>query len=268
MIGSNLLVILLFLIKSFLEHKDVKISGCIVCIEEPHYLGSDLLLTKILVLKYVLDIILYLVISRINAQTINFILCLRQTSEKGVFLLPLSILCWDIFQLILWVVNHIFLKNVEVCKYLSVMVLIHIHISINWVKFTILSFVLSVSIKIWMNVFDFIMGLITDSIASIALLFLNWEVLNIKLLVRLVSNVSQHGCRLIAVMVNFFLLVLFISFQKLSDCTALSRCLDVSDLQQLIVFHGVLDLSLQELVIVQCGILLSFQFIHFSFLTL
>jgi hypothetical protein len=70
------------------------------------------------------------------------------------------------------------------------MVLIHFHVSIDWVKFTILSFVLGISVKIWMDVLDLIVSLLTNSVASITLFFLDREVLHVKLLVWLISNVS------------------------------------------------------------------------------
>ena len=49
LVRPDLFVVLFLLVEAFLEHEDVQVSGGIIGIEEPHYLGGDLLFGEILV---------------------------------------------------------------------------------------------------------------------------------------------------------------------------------------------------------------------------
>ena len=107
LICPNLFMILLFLIQSFFEHENIQVSWSIIGIKEPHNFGRDLFLTEVFVLQDVLDIVLNLIVSRINTETVDFILGLGKTCEKGVFWFSIGVLGWDILKLIFGVINHI-----------------------------------------------------------------------------------------------------------------------------------------------------------------
>lgn len=69
------------------------------------------------------------------------------------------------------------------------MVLIHVHVSINCVDLAIFSLlILSIGVKIWVNVFDLVVSLFATFVASIAIFFFDGEILNVKLFVRFITD--------------------------------------------------------------------------------
>lgn len=69
--GAHTLVLFFHLVESFFEHQNVEISRCIIGVEETKYFVHSLILGTALELKQVVNILLDLVVGRVNAKHVQ-----------------------------------------------------------------------------------------------------------------------------------------------------------------------------------------------------